>query len=536
VITVVICPFLETYVSNISEFSFSFGNVIIPLIIFAICVFAIVIGVLNKSKILYNRLILVFFSFSLASYIQEMFLNKQLFLMDGTYRQWDNKSIICNLIVWGIVCVVLKLIGRDKIFLPISFLLSAMQIVGVISLLAVNAGSIGKTNVIENYFSTNGLNDIADEDNIIIFVLDKYDEKFMQQVLDEDENFLEPLDGFIYYNDCVAQFSRTYPSITYMLTDNTFFEENSRSDYVNNAFEKCSFWDELSNEGYSLYFYEEDSSYIGQSVKEKAANYIEEGECIKCDISFIGSIKSIYRINAYKIMPYLIKDYFMYTAETINDNVVDSRMWKETPYYMDDANFNGLIKNDGLVISDDKKAFKFIHMFGAHPPYSLDETGNRVKESKDLELSQYIGSMKIIYNYLDELQSSGRYKDSTIIITADHGDNFENGNVLPENTNIILFIKPKGVDSDGLIYSDEYASQGDILTTISGIYAMGYSTDDGIDLLSNIDINTNNNRERYHYFHVVENTVQTSVRKYVIKGSSLDFSNWKATDEYYEWK
>jgi hypothetical protein len=195
-----------------------------------------------------------------------------------------------------------------------------------------------------------------------------------------------------------------------------------------------------------------------------------------------------------------------------------------------------VIKSDGIVVSNDKKAFRFIHMFGAHPPYSLDETGSRVNESKDLEVSQYIGSMQIIYNYLEELQLNGRYKDSTIIITADHGDNFENGDVLPENTNIILFIKPKGIDSGELVYSDGFASQNDIITTISDVYGMGYNTDDGINLLSDSDISSSYNRERYHYFHVVENMAQTSVRKYVINGSSLDFNNWNATDEYYEWK
>jgi hypothetical protein len=536
VTTVIICPFLDTYISNISEFSFEFKDVIIPLVVFSICVFVLSIELLNKSNRLYNGLILAVFGFSLASYIQEMFLNKQLFLMDGTYRNWDIKSIIINLIIWGIVFFVLKLIDCKKLYTPVSFLLSAMQIVGVISLLITNAGLIGETNVIENYFSTDGLNEIANDDNIIIFVLDKYDEKFMQEVLDSNENFLEPLEGFTYYNDCVAQFSRTYPSITYMLTDNTFFEENNRTDYVNNAFEKCSFWNGLSDEGYSLYFYEEDSSYLGQSIKDKALNYVEKGECLKREISVTGVIRSIYMMNAYKIMPYLVKDYFMYTAEYVNDNVVTDAKWKKSPYYLDDAEFNELIKNEGLVISNDNKAFRFIHMFGAHPPYSLDEMGNRVNSSKNWELSQYIGSMKIIYNYLDELKLIGKYKDSTIIITADHGDNYENGDVLPENTNIILFIKPKGVDSGELVYSSEYASQSDILTTISGIYDLKYNTDDGIDLLSDIGMITNNSRERYHYFHVVENTVQTSVRKYVIKGNSLDFNNWNATDEYYEWK
>ena len=65
---------------------------------------------------------------------------------------------------------------------------------------------------------------------------------------------------------------------------------------------------------------------------------------------------------------------------------------------------------------------------------------------------------------------------------------------------------------------------------------MGIAAEDGqgIDLLSSEAYNQE--RERFHYFHVVENMKQIAVRTYRIKGSSLDFNNWIATDEYNDFR
>ena len=86
--------------------------------------------------------------------------------------------------------------------------------------------------------------------------------------------------------------------------------------------------------------------------------------------------------------------------------------------------------------------------------------------------------------------------------------------------------------TESMKISDVYASQNDILPTIASQLNLEYDEKWGIDLL-----NTNGkdkNRKRYHYYAVVENTLQTKDRTYEIEGSSLDFNNWRATDEYHE--
>lgn len=540
IITVCVYPYLETFLSNSEEFSFALKDILLYLIIFLTIVFAVIMVILNNlSGKIWEMTILGIFSFTLAAYIQALFLNRRLFLMDGVNREWTVGIKILNVIIWGIIFVGIFLLryccGENwkGILKFCCVAIVVMQLTGVFSLHIKNSGHF-ETRKESEYFSTNGLYEVAAEENVIVFVLDKYDGKYMQEVLDEEPDFLDPLKGFVSFPDTVAQFSRTYPAITYMLTNHTFFNVPSGENYINWAFDDCSFWKDLAEKDFHMYFYEEHVSYIGDSVKKQTDNYIEQGELMKKELSLMGCIRSIHTMNCYRIMPYIVKDYFSYTEDTINDLVISNKVWAQEQYEMDDAKIKLQLEESGLTINDDRKAFRFIHMFGAHPPYSLDRDGNRVGESKDLNMEQYMGSMQIVYNYLDELKRLGLYENATVIITADHGDNFENGNVLPEKVNVIMYIKPRGSSEEPLCYSETYAAQSDLLPTLAGAIGITADKEWGIDLLS--DDASNLGRERVHYFHVVENMVQTAVRTYKIKGSSLDFNNWIATDEYNDFR
>lgn len=540
VTTVFAYPYLETFLSNSKEFSFTLRDILPSFVIFLAIVFCVTMAVLgNLSNHIWEMVILGIFSFTLAAYIQALFLNKRLFLMDGVNREWSVGFKVWNILVWvvvfaGVFLFRYRCVESWKGVLKFCCVaIVAMQITGGLSLIIEKNGHF-ETRTESEYFSTNGLFETAAEENVIVFVLDKYDGKYMQQVLAEEPDFLEPLKGFVEFPDTVAQFSRTYPAVTYMLTDHTFFHVPAGENYTDWAFDNCSFWDDLTKKGFHMYFYEEDVSNIGKSVKKWSNNYVAQGEVLKKEISLTGCIRSVHTVNCYRLMPYFLKDYFSYTDDMINDLVISDKVWAQEQYEMDDAAIKMQLGQSGLAINDDRKAFRFIHMFGAHPPYSLDRDGNRVGESKDLDIDQYMGSMQIVYNYLDELRMLGLYENATIIITADHGDNFENGNELPEKVNIIMYVKPRGSSEEPLRHSEVYASQSDLLPTLAG--ALGIYADEewGIDLLSAKAYDQE--RERFHYFHVVEDMKQIAVRTYRIIGSSLDFNNWIATDEYNDFR
>ena len=525
-------PFLETMVTNSGEFSFGVWDILITFIIFLmivlIGVFLFIFMMRDKA---WKIVIGVFFAFTLAVYIQILLLNKKLFLLDGEDRTWTNGVKLANILIWCIVFGIIFTIQHycqewRKYFSFCCIMIVAMQTVGMFSLI------IGKHEIFQEseYFSDEGLYEIADE-NMIIFVLDRFDEKCMEEILNIDPDFLSPLEGFTYFPDTVAQFSCTYPAITYMLTGKTFFEVPQDMKYSDWAFDNCSFWSNMIQQDWNLYFYEDDVSNIGGSVKKKASNYIEQGKCVEKELSFVGTIRSIYMMNCFRCMPYIIKDYYSYTAETINSSVVKYRMYEKTPYIADDAQIkSGLIKQ-GLVKNDESKIFKFIHMHGAHGPYSLDRYGQRVNKSTRIE--QCMGSMQIVYDFLEALKSAGTYENSTIVITADHGDNFYDEH-LPVRSSIILFIKPKGTTSYELQYSDVYASQSDLIPTLACLNNIDRGGMEGENIFTDeIDFTE---RERIYYYHIFDGVTPIKTRTYLIHGSALNFENWIETNEYHEFR
>ena len=76
-----------------------------------------------------------------------------------------------------------------------------------------------------------------------------------------------------------------------------------------------------------------------------------------------------------------------------------------------------------------------------------------------------------------------------------------------------------------------YASQEDILYTIAKSLGIENGLE-GMDLLDTMQ--DTKGRIRYHYYDVIDGTRQIGLAPYEIRGSSLDFANWKETGEYIE--
>lgn len=536
VFTVLLYPFFETYITNLDEFSFSLSEVVKYVVIIVLSIYILFNLFIFFGEKQYKIIVSGMTILAICSYLQGMFLNSHLFLMDGKELDWSTNLIAINLLLWfALVLIIGFAFTKNKnnimnIVFGISGIMLAMQLVGGITLFFSAGNSVAAKTTKQDYFSKEGLYTVANENNVIIFVLDTFDIDYWNQIIDEEPDFAEPLEGFISFPDTVSQFSRTYPSIPYMLSEQLYFYEISQAEYNDNAVPSCKIWKELLDNDYQLYFYEESEEYIGSEIRKKAKNYVEEGKELSKNISFEGVLLSMMHLSGYRTMPYLLKANYLYTSEMINGMVVTEISYDKPVF----NTLDGIVYqefDEGLTFTDEKNAFKFIHLNGAHAPYYLDRNCNMVDYKDSNLLEQCRGSMELVYKYLEELKRLDKYEDSMIIITADHGENYVTEE-LEQNTNPILFIKPMNNDNDKLEISDVYASQNDILPTIASQLGLEYDKEWGLDLL-----HTNGEdklRKRYHYYAVVENSLQTKNRTYEIIGSSLDFNNWNATDEYHE--
>ena len=99
-----------------------------------------------------------------------------------------------------------------------------------------------------------------------------------------------------------------------------------------------------------------------------------------------------------------------------------------------------MLREEGLTLNDESNSFRFIHLMGAHWPYTLDKNGDRVKESDLIEQSE--GSLGIVADYLQEMKRLGVYGNATIVVTADHGYWHLNADELNYASSPIMLVKP----------------------------------------------------------------------------------------------
>ena len=65
-----------------------------------------------------------------------------------------------------------------------------------------------------------------------------------------------------------------------------------------------------------------------------------------------------------------------------------------------------------MTIGREEKGFKFIHMFGAHNPYTINENVEKIPEGVQ-GWQQWVGCVKIVYEYINQMKELGIYDSST---------------------------------------------------------------------------------------------------------------------------
>lgn len=511
----------EIFISNTSDFSFTFKNFgwmlpIIAVLYISIATFICAIFPRTFGNI-YNALI---FAFTLCSYIQTMFLNGKMKVLIGEEVKWDLQTNILNLVVWIAVFIIVFLLKHflkdnwKKLTQFISVALIAMQLATLIFLFASTDVLSEKK---EGYVSQEGMLELSPKNNVIVFILDFFDGVYMDGLLSEDPDFLQPLTGFTYFPNATSVHSRTYPSITYLLTGNMCYFDNEPAVYINDAFKNSDFLPSLYDKKIDVGLYTF-GIYLGNDAKNHMRNF----EPSDISLKFSNTVKYMIQIELYRSMPYIVKPYFSYDTNNINNNV---RAYTETdpskniePEYQNfnDEWFYEALTTDGVSIAKTEGSFRFYHLGSCH-----------------LNLSDPIPfgkrSLEIVYDYLSQLQALGLYKDATIIITADHGSSGSGETLdMPHETAVpLLIVKQAGEDYAPIMVSEASVSHTDFIPTILEGFSLDYS-DYGYSVF---DIEENADRDRYYYYSALysDEDGEIELREYKVSGDARNRDSYHFT-------
>lgn len=514
--TIIVFTPYDIFFGNHSDFVFGFSDFWWIMASFGLIVFAVltVIFMILPAKV-FAVSVSMAFSLTLCAYIQRMFLNLYITSMVGENLSINEHPIwaIINLLIWcGIVLGLIILMNMRKNFWEkLIFFFTT----GLVFIQAVALGSLLITEDLRyeqgKCLTTDNLYKLGSTNNIIVFVLDHYDYSFLEAVQETDPTFYDILAGFTLFDNTTAVYSRTYPANTYLLTGKELEEYHTKSykECIEKAYIESNFLTDLNKLNFNVGIYT-DSRYLGDKGKKLADNYLPK----KIKLGYKKTVCEMLRCSFYFEMPYILKPYFWFYNE-FNTALEQSNL-----YIIDDAEFYQSIQNNELSIGDYECGYKYIHMTGAHSPYTLNENGERIKEEVT-GIAQWKGCMNIVKEYLNQIEKLGLYDSSTIIITADHGTMSGSGD-LNDAVSPILFVKPVNADRALIKISHAPVSHADIFPTI--IEAAGGDFGEyGRPIFS---IQEGEKRNRIFHYSAMTDWQEREIIDYEISGDVRDFSCW----------
>ncbi len=541
-LTFTVCMYapMSIYISNRHDFWFNLRMIwYIPTVFFLVA-FVILAGIgLLLKDVIYSLYLGVVFGAGICFYIQGNFLSIKIGIMNGNYVDWAAyfTRMWIDAAVWVAILAVavgvsVKRTNFHKVFMYIAVLLCLMQIVSLSVLFGGMLMQKDTVSATRPTLTTQGICEVGSDENVIVFIVDAFDEKYFDHVRDEVPSLMDEFDGFTRYDNFTSIYPTTNYSLTGMMSDRIFRNESSMQDFADEASKDHSYFDELSENGYEISIYTTEIASIPHRIKEITTNYAE------VPMRFYNlrtCFSLLYRLTACQYFPDIVKPYvWMDGTEILSTGYIDGDYY---PFDMEHGHENGTFKEGlekkGLSVKDGAKEYKFIHIRGTHEPYYTDEWGDQSEESWDYRPTA-IGCVRILCEYLQELKDNGVYDCSSIIITADHGASCYPGLL----SNPVFLIKRQNEHHP--IETCHYeASLMNLGSTVADLAGGEYSADD--EHISVLDLTEDTKYNRYYFAYIWDghgNRIDTedgkcSLVEYLTAEDTNDTSKFVLTDSEY---
>ncbi|MDL2206363.1 sulfatase-like hydrolase/transferase [Eubacteriales bacterium OttesenSCG-928-N13] len=473
--TVFIFAPIDMYLLNKPDFWFSLGDFVpMQLLLFAIC-FVAIEGVMALIRLtperVYNGVLALLFGLSVSVYIQGNILCTTNEVWGGIVPQWHNMIMgtMSDLLIWcaiifgSLLIMTLKPGFFKKAIAAVSALLMIMMGTSlVVSLISAEASKV--TDV---YTSTEKMLTYSGNGDVAIFMMDTFDSRLMDQVLDDDPDYLKELDGATYYPNTAGTFRKTDPSILAVFTGQIYKNEVPFFQFCNEAFDNNTFFTDMIDNGVSVTIYGEETLYNDDMLTQIENLEIRESSVLS-RMRFTGIMQKMiaYRYGPPSLQPFL---YMPYVAEfDSQQKLLPGKPNRYTQMYTGPV---GNLAEEGLSIDNSTRYFKFYAMRGSHEPHNLNRYGKVVPDNTVDKYEMTLGSLSLINQYVAEMKAKGIYDSTTIIIMADHG---YGDNVAGALNNPTFIVKPANAHGE-IAVSNAKTSLMDVRATVLDAFGIDYS-------------------------------------------------------------
>ncbi len=382
----------------------------------------------------------------------------------------------------------------------------------------------------EEVLTFKNLDTLATQNNIIVFLVDRFDHNYYDKAVAECPEVFDCLDGFTHFDDYITLYPRTYPGVPHILTGVEIqFTETTRPDYMKHAYSQSPYWQALKDAGFDINVYTDD--YYGYENAADMRNFVSNtsGNIDYKIVNRSSLSLDMIRTSLYRYLPFSMRP----VLGEINTPMYEKYVEYDLPdnnnkYSTDMKGVYEEITNDPFTFRDSERGISFIHIAGCHIPnrYNADfeKVSSEERNDTNVAIKQ---SFKIISAYIEEMKRMGVYEDATILIMGDHCSIGSDTKFLKKAHVTTLLAKPAGVSEGALKESKAQVGPEDIFATVLTAAGSDKAQDYGMNIF---DIPEDLDRVRRYYFQIVEGTFEEGNYLNVeleIVGNGNDVENWK---------
>ena len=441
----------------------------------------------------------------IAAYIQALFLNKDLPIADGSLLNLPDhmEMVTASSLIWIIILFAVLFFGlkRERIFrafaLVVSIALVVVQGASVVSI-ATDQRVLDGLQTEKVVATREGLYTLSPQQNLVVFVLDTYDQRFLDEALQDD------------------------PALT---TGRAPQPGTDFKEFVRTWFDGDILIKDIHDQGYTLGIY---SDSLGTDITKVAPFAMNVHEIAPPPYDPFRMIAELERIALYRDLPWVLKPTFWFTTDDLNQAYSEQGDVASMPFTVDDLRLAKGLREKGIALNREDKSFRLIHMLGPHRPFLMDEQGMPAS-GEPTRSQQARGNIKIVSEYLQQMKQLGIYDDAFIVITADHGHWQNEPTGLTEPTSVILMVKPPEAPEEAqqpLRFSTVPTGHLDLPATIAqaaGADASRYG-------MTVFDV-TEGPRERHYWHTTTDYHEDTEWTQFAVNGDVLDHDAWSRTGE-----
>ena len=522
---------LELFFTNLHEFHFHFGMLFPELLQgFAVMLVAGMLCFL-VCYILYVRLydlaILAAGIAYICTYIQGMFMAGNLPPLDGRTMRWwlYGAQNVQSIVLWIVVTLAVILLVRFlhmrrmyKLFTVLPVFLTSVLLVTVVTLGIMNHGFSTKplTRVTKDQEFT-----LSSDQNLVIFVVDTVDSWTFRQLLETDDpEFAEILSDFTYYPDTQCAYPYTMHAVPFILEGQWYENQMDYRAFVADAMDASPLLTRLRNENYRLGIYEDELNY--ESENALTLDNVSRPNC-----HFTGTkaiLKAEMQLVWFKYAPFPLKKYV-----NINWDEFRNLLVFDGAEQFRSANWNfyrDLTAAEAEVVPE--KCFRYYRVEGAHWPFRYDRDVNFVPVGQGTYYSSIEASMKMVSDYLDMLREAGVYDNTAILVMADHGFGYKDGEEVPlGRNNPLLCVKGMNEHHDTMQISEAPIAYDDLQEAYQRLL-------DGAGSDQVFDAKEGDERVRRYLYY--DFTDEDHMVEYELHGHAEDVENLKPTGRTFDRK